>query len=148
MIDDISYAVALIRNSPNLRDVEIYRVLVTHGVRRERAARLVEFIPTAYARVILRDSGARFSNMFRRTSEDGSMSPEQPLSAEPIWNQVVAFALAQAKSGVSGKDLLAVAIRSPEFSAANQLLNKGSKLEDIVFTALALPWPEFGPDLV
>ncbi len=66
------------------------------------------------------------------------MSPEQPLSAEPIWNQVVAFALAQAKSGVSGKDLLAVAIRSPEFSAANQLLNKGSKLEDIVFTALAL----------
>jgi hypothetical protein len=72
-------------------------------------------------------------------------SIEQPLSSEPVWDAAVAFAHAEVERGVSGQDLLAVAARSAEFDAANQLLNKGSKLENIKFTVPVLGWPENGP---
>ena len=48
---------------------------------------------------------------------------------------------------VSKQDILVIAARSAEFNAANQLLNRGSKLENLRFTPILLPWPESGPEL-
>jgi hypothetical protein len=56
------------------------------------------------------------------------------------------FACKELESGVSARDLLAVAMRSAEFDAANQVLYKRAKLEDIAFTPVVLMWPEGGPD--
>jgi hypothetical protein len=145
MNEDISKAVAVFRTSPNLQDYAVYKVLIADGVERQLAARLVEFLPIVYCRLILRNSGARFSNTFRRTLTRGT-SYEQPLASEPIWNAAVAFAYAEVERGVSSQDLLAVATRSAEFDTANQLLNKGSKLENIAFTPPVLNWPESGPN--
>ncbi len=145
MSEDISKAVSIFRISPNWGEEEIYRALVNEGVERQRAARLVEFLPMVYCRLILRNSGARFSQTFRRKLPGGA-SEELPLSSDPVWNEAVAFAYAEAERGVAGKDLLAVAARSAEFDAANRLLNKGSKLENIAFTSPVLNWPESGPD--
>jgi hypothetical protein len=145
MNEDISKAVAVFRTSPNLEDYVVYQTLVADGVERQRAARLVEFLPIIYSRLILRNSGARFSNTFRRTLPGGT-SYEQQLSSEPIWDAAVAFAYVEAERGVSSQDILAVAARSAEFDAANQLLNKGSKLENVAFTPPVLNWPESGPD--
>jgi hypothetical protein len=72
---------------------------------------------------------------------------EQPLSSEPVWNAVVAYAHTEVERGVSSQNLLAVAARSVEFDVANQLLNKGSKLENIRFNVPVLGWPENGPDI-
>jgi hypothetical protein len=144
MIGDISKAVSIFRTSPNWGEVEIYNELVNEGVDQQRAARLVEFLPIVYCRLILRNSGARFSNMFRRRIAGGGFE-EMPFVSDPVWNEAVAFAFAETDRGVSGRDLLAVAARSAEFDAANQLLNTGSKLEDITFTPPILNWPEGGP---
>ena len=144
MKNDISRAIAIFRNSPNLRDEDVFRVLVEQGTTRDLAARLVEFLPMAYCRLILRNSGARFSDTFRRTLPTGR-SQEKRLDSEPIWHAAVSFANAEADQGISGNDLLIVAERSAEFHAANQLLNKGSKLENLEFTPPVLTWSEDGP---
>jgi hypothetical protein len=133
------------RQAPNLEDKEIYQALLAEGVERQLAAGLVEFLPIAYCRLILADSGLRFSTTFRRVLSDGTIR-EQPFSSEPVWNAAVAFARAEVERGATPKDLLAVAGRSAEFDAANQLLHSGSKLKDIALTVPLLTWPEIGPD--
>lgn len=142
---DISRAVSVFRISPNWDEEQICRALVKEGVERRRAARIVEFLPMVYCRLVLRNSGARFSSKFRRKSPEGA-SEELPLTSDPVWNEAVVFAYAEVERGVLGKELVAVAARSAEFDAANQLLNKGSKLENVTFTSPVLNWPEGGPD--
>lgn len=140
--DDISKAVVLLRASPDLEDQDLYRLLVKQGMECKRAARLLEFLPSVYCRMILENTGVRFSDKFRR----GKALLEQALSSDPLWNFVLAFARREVEGGVSPENLLAIAMRSAEFSAANQLMNRGSKLCDLAFTPLVFPWPEDGPD--
>jgi hypothetical protein len=83
--------------------------------------------------------------MFRRRQYDGSLSHEQTLASEALWAEIVSFARAEQAGGVAGKDLLAVASHSAEFHALNQLLNRGSKLENIALSTVVLMWPEEGP---
>ena len=144
MTEDIAKAVSIFRTLPELEDYAIYERLMAEGVERQRAARLVEFLPIIYCRLILRNSGARFSSTFQR-SVPGGAPVEQPFSSQPVWDEAVAFAYGEVERGVSGKDLLAVAARSAEFDAANRLLNQGSKLQNIAFASPVLLWPETGP---
>ena len=53
----------------------------------------------------------------------------------------MAFARTEVEHGVPGKDVLALAVHSAEFDAANQLLNRGAKLSDLAFA----PHFCFGP---
>ena len=147
MNEEISRAVTIFRSSPNLKDEEVFVALINRGTEKELAARLVEFLPMAYSRLILSKSGARFADTFRRNLP-GGVSQEKPLSSEPVWGAVVSFARAEVESGVSGRDLLLVAAHGAEFHAANQLLEKGSKLDNLVFTPPVLTWPENGPDVL
>jgi hypothetical protein len=146
-VDPISTAVVIFRELPNSSDEEVFRKLVGTGVEPQYAARLVEFLPMAYARLLLAEGGTRFSDMFQRMTPSGDPTVERPLSSESVWEEVVSFAKAEAGRGVSKKDLLAVAGRSAELDAANQLLKQGSKLEDLVLTTALLKWPQEGPPL-
>jgi hypothetical protein len=134
------------RDSPQLDDEGIYRTLVVAGMERQRAARLVEFLPTVYTRIVMSDSGVKFSDMYRRRLADGNISQDCRLADEPVWIGATEFALDEVKRGLSRQDLFALAGRSPEFRAINNLLNHGSKLENIACLPLGLPWPEGGPD--
>lgn len=144
--EDISRALIAFRNSPAAGENEIFQALVKSGVERRCAARLVVFIPMAYCRMLLSASGVRFSNNFRQRLPDGSLSSEELLSADPFWEPVLAFAKADMERGITKEDQLLLANRSAEFDDANQLLNRGSKLEDIAFTAAVLNWVEDGTD--
>jgi hypothetical protein len=143
---DISWALVVFRNSPAAGENEIFQKLVKNGIDRRCAARLAVFILVAYCRMLLSASGVQFSNNFRQRLPDGSLSSEALLSAEPFWEQVLGFAKAHLERGISKEDLLLLAGRSAEFAAANQLLNRGSKLEDMAFTAAVLDRGENGPD--
>lgn len=143
----ISRAVAVLRESPDCSDEEVFCKLVRTGVERQQAARLVEFLPMAYCRLIFGKAGTRFSSTFQRRTANGELSSERPLSSEPLWEEVVSFAKAEARRGAAERDLLAVAGRSAEFDGVNQLLNRGSKLEDLVLTTALLKWPQEGPPL-
>jgi hypothetical protein len=140
----ISKAVKIFRESPTGSDYEIYIRVVAAGVEPKRAARLVEFLPMAYCRLILTGAGARFSDRFQRRLQDGTLSPERTLASEPAWTEVMRFAKAE-QAQVSGSELVAIAAHSAEFDAANQLLNRGAKTEDVVLTTAVLAWPEEGP---
>jgi hypothetical protein len=142
----MSQVVANFREFPNVSDEEILRKLVAVGIERAIAARLVEFVPMAYCRLIFADSGIRFSECFRRKLADGSLSAERPLDSEPLWGEAISFASAEKQRGVSGRALLTVAARSSEFDAVNQLANQGSELKDIVLTTIVFQWPEGGPE--
>lgn len=142
--EQISKAVSLLRTARPLGDEGVFRALVADNLDPRLAARLVELVPMAYGRFLLEKSGARFSEYFQRMLPNGP-SEERPLSSEPVWGAALAFARAEAKQGVSVQDFLVVAGRSAEFQAANQLLNQGSKLENLVFTPYLLPWSENGP---
>jgi|SRR5215469_16961354 len=138
-------AVAIFREFPNASDEEILSKLVALGCERLIAARLVEFVPMAYCRLLLADSGVRFSDRFQRKLADGSLSPERLLEAEPLWVEALSFAKAEKRTEATGKALLAVAAHSSEFDAANQLANEGSKLKDIALMPVIFRWSEEGP---
>jgi hypothetical protein len=142
----IAQAVALLRSRMDLGEVAIYRELAAHGVERPTAARLVEFLPMVYCRLIFAKYELRFPETYRRALSDGTYSPSVSLSSDALWNESKKFAEAEIKSGVLGQDLLAIAGRSAEFDAANKLLNSGRKLENIKFTEPVLLWPASGPD--
>jgi len=138
-------AVAIFGESPDSSDDEIYRRVVAAGIEPKHAARLVEFLPMAYCRLILTGTGTRFSDIFRRRQHNGSLSHEQKLASEPLWTEIMSFARAEQAAGVAGKDLLAIASHSAEFDAVNRLLNRGSKPEDLALSTAVLVWPEEGP---
>jgi hypothetical protein len=140
----ISKTVAIFRESPDASDDDIYRKAMAAGIEPKNAARLVEFLPMAYCRLMLASTGTRFSVMFRRRQHDGSLSHEQTLASEPLWSEIMSFAKAE---HVASKDLLAIAAHSAEFDAVNKLLNRGSKPEDISLSTAVLMWPEEGPTL-
>jgi len=142
--DAISKAVVLLRTSPDLDDEASYRVLVQQGISAQPAARLVEFLPMAYCRLLFAESGVRFTDTFLRKSPDGTLE-EHVLSSEPIWRAVLDFGGAEIQRGISAQDILSIAGRSAELRAADDLLGQGSKLENITFTAPILNWPEHGP---
>jgi hypothetical protein len=142
---DILQALVVLRSSPVGGESEIFQKLVEIGIERRCAARLVVFIPMAYCRVLLSAKGVQFSNSFRQRLPDGTLSSEELLSSDPFWEPVLTFAKADVQRGIAKEDLLLLAGRSAEFDAANQLLKRGSKLEDIAFTAAVLNWGS-GPD--
>lgn len=144
--DAIVRAVALLRSRPDLDDVGVYRVLAGQGVERPMAARLVQFLPMIYCRLIFLKSGLRFPETYRRVLADGTYSCSVSLSGDSLWNEASKFAEAEIESGANSQSLLAIASRSAEFDAANKLLNSGGKLEDIKFTEPLLLWPTSGPD--
>jgi hypothetical protein len=146
-VELISIAVAIFRELPNSSDEEVFRKLVGAGVERQYAARLVEFLPMAYGRLLLGKTGVHFSEMFQRMTPNGDLTAEQPLSSESVWEEVMSFAQAEARRGASKEDVLAVAGRSAELDAANQLLNQGSKPKDLILTTALLKWPQEGPTL-
>jgi hypothetical protein len=141
----VSKAIVTLRNSPSSSDAEIYRSLVAEGFEPTVAARLVELLPMAYCRVLFENSGVRFSNSFLRKPAAGEAS-ERLLSSDPVWAEVMLFARNEAERGISRRDLLSVACRGAEFDAVNQMLNKGSRLSDIILTPMLFTWPEDGPD--
>ena len=98
-----------------------------------------------YCRVLFEHTGVRFANTFRRRVMDGQTS-ERALSLEPVWDAGMTFARDERERSILRDDLLAIAGRSAEFDALNQLSKQGSKLKDIILNPTFLPWPEDGPD--
>jgi len=143
-VEVISRVANIFRESPASSDYEIYLKAVAVGVESKQAARLVEFLPMVYCRLILAGTGTRFPDIFQRRFNDGTLSPEKTLVSEPAWTEVMRFARAE-QAQVTGSDLMAIAAHSSEFDAVNQLLNRGTKPEDIALSTAVLAWPEEGP---
>jgi RHS repeat-associated protein len=112
---EVGTAVEILRRSPDLTDEEVYRALLRKGIERRLAARLVEFIPAAYCRVVLEPAGARFAGTFQRLRKGGTTTSPASLASEPVWVAALEYARGEITRGISLDDKLALAGRSAEF---------------------------------
>lgn len=145
MHESIARALAFMRTSPPMEDYEIYSALVRDGIEPRSAARLVEFLPVIYGRIILERFGVNFSHTYCRALANGGYSAPQPFTSDPVWNAAVAFARAEVTSDLAEEDFWAVARRSSELIAANKALKAGDDLKGGTSETVFL-WPEEGPD--
>jgi len=143
MNEAIASALKIFRESPELDDENVFRALVDRGVERSLAARIVEFLPIAFCRVLLLNSGVQFSNSVVRAASPRKI---QSLSCEPVWIPFLAYAESEIRGGGARREMLMVARRSAEFQAINQMLDKGAELKNLVLTPISLMWPESGPE--
>lgn len=111
-------------------DDKIIDELKQQGVASDLAIALIEFVPLAFTRNILEGEGPVFANCYARVSETGGRTEEKPLAASPVYRA----ALACARQTPGGDAYLAVAGRSAEFKAVNELVCGGSMLEDLRLT--------------
>jgi|ERR1700722_3116181 hypothetical protein len=139
----IARALTIFRESPELDDEGAFRALIDRGVERSIAARIVEFLPIAYCRVLLLNSGVQFSNSFVRAASPLKI---QSLSSEPLWIFFLASAESELRGGTARREMLMVAGRSAEFQAINQMLDKGAELKNVALPTISLLWPESGPE--
>jgi hypothetical protein len=143
MNEAIASALTIFRKSPELDDESVFRALVDRGIERSLAARIVEFLPIAYCRVLLLNSGVQFSNSFARA---GSPLKLRSLACEPLWIPLLAYAESEIREEAERREMLIVAGRSAEFQAINQMRDKGAELKNLVLTPISLLWPEGGPE--
>jgi hypothetical protein len=142
MNESIAKAVSILRMSTDFDDDAVLNRIVSSGMERRLAARLVDFLPMAYARLLLERSGAVLPDFYFRLSPTGNLV-QHSLDSEPVWKASIEFAKAEIAMGtISSQDLLAIAARSAEFDAANNALNAGHALKDGVFSPCTLNWPE------
>ncbi len=146
MRETIAKAIQIFRAYPEMGDHEIFMYLIKRGIDRNVAARLVEFIPCAYVRILFPDSGAVFNDLYRRLDKKGKISVEHPLTAEPLWNEVVAYARSELQEGIPQQIIHIIASHSAEYKYASPLLKNGGKLNGFRTSSLLFPWPENGPE--
>jgi Family of unknown function (DUF6348) len=113
---------------PNAGDEELRAALEHAGVEHWLAERLVLYLPVALGRRLL--AGATFSDMIA----DGT--GERRIDEDPVYTAAAARA-----EGATREEMQAVAMRSAEVNAANQALDAGSQLEDLVFSPVNLAAP-------
>ncbi len=147
MREDIVNTLKVLRENPQLGDEELYVRLVEAGIERRMAARLVEFLPIAYGRILLADSGIIFNENYQRMNNRGKISPEQPLASLPLWNEIVTYAKEETSQGTSKHDLTAVASRSAEYHVVTELSVKGTIPSDVRLTPCLFVWPVDGPEI-
>lgn len=146
MEQQIREAIALFRRSDGLQDHELYETLVLGGTDKRMAARLVEFLPMVYCRIVFQGS-AQFADTYQRVLPTGDHTEMRELSSEPVWNAVMAYGRKEVESGITEQQILAVAEHGSEYQVATELIRNGSKLEEIRFTPARFLWPEDGPSL-
>ncbi len=142
MKEMIAKAVRIYRENPKMEDHNVCQRLVNEGIDPEIADRLVKFLPIAYTRTMFSTSGAMFPETFQQADKNGNLLPEQTFTSEPIWNEVLAYAQSDAKSGTSRQDLLAIASGSSEYKAVSQLQSKGENLGECLLTPPIFIHPE------
>jgi hypothetical protein len=87
MNEAITSAVVIFRNLPQLDDESAFRALLKLGIERSLAARIVEFLPMAYCRVLFLNSGVQFSKGFTRAASPlkvQSLSLERAIGGYPV----------------------------------------------------------------
>ncbi len=147
MHEIITTAVQIFRKHPEEEDVDIYEHLLEAGINKHTAARLLEFLPLAYGRTMIARSGAKLCQTYHRMDEHGHLI-ERPLESQPLWHEVVAYAHAETRKGISRQDFLAIALHSAEVRTLNKALNEGAKATDVVFTQPIFTNPDDHPGIL
>ncbi len=127
--DAITDYVRALQEDPALDPTSMQQVLVERRHLAEHAYWIDRFVPSAFARVLLADTGVSFSDTYRLAQRGGRLSKPLELMRNPV------FARAQALGWRSSADypdgFKRSALCSAELDALNNALHAGSKPEDL-----------------
>lgn len=107
--------------------------------------RLLEFMPLAFGRALMKDANIGFSKEYVRYTRSGTKIIEKErrnLEDEPVYKESFKLALQMITKGIADENFKAVAHRSAELSTITEMMNKSSKAENLVLTPPYLQWRE------
>jgi Uncharacterized protein conserved in bacteria (DUF2330) len=141
----VERAVPIFAKYPVIGFAEL-REMLRHegGLAHEDIDQILEFVPLAFGRGFLGDSGVSFADEYVRTDVEGRERMRKKLADEPYFREAAMYApLVMMKMGQEA--FSAVALRSSEVRAINEALHAGSALSDLVASPPVLYWKEPGP---
>ena len=104
------------------------------------ATRILEFMPIAFGRVLMKDSGVEFQDSYERRKPGARKGKEFAFAANRVFTESLKYAERQAASSSGLMSLNAVTVRSPEIKAIEDMVNKGTNAENIVLSKPVLGW--------
>jgi hypothetical protein len=108
-------------------------------------AKLAEFMPLAFGRVLMKDLGISFREEYVRYVFSGGktvVKQQRKLTDELVYRESLRIASKMEAEKIDGEEFLAVAYRSAEFNVVNDMELKGVKPENLVLTCPYLEWRE------
>ena len=127
----IAAFVDVVTAAPDAQEDSIVAALTAQGFSGALAERLVAFVPLAFARVVLEERGARFSEGYQMRDLDGGRIQYGRLPEEEVYLAARQYAT---RAGTEDERVLEVAQRSAEMDAAQKLLRPGEDVGILVFT--------------
>jgi hypothetical protein len=128
-------------------DDAIVAELVRRDVDEALAIKLVGFVPLAFGRIVLAEMEIQAQETYRHLLANGKLSRPHKLRDEPVFEDALAVARWEQKTGLGTDVFRAVAGRSCEVSAVSEALAKGVELDALqraVFSETIVPWAESG----
>lgn len=120
--------------------VSVIRSKVRQAVDEVVLYALADFVPMAFVRVALADSGVVLPEHFGRKDSHGRIRDYRRLDAEPIYNESIA--LAQAWWPRRPDDVRYVARWNGSLALVESALGKGAKAKDLEFAPTLLDGPD------
>lgn len=134
---------AVAASEPEASDCSWYQALVADNVSPSVAERLIAFVPIAFGELLLAE--AKHSPAYRLMN-GGQPGPERKLMSEPAYAIAKEMADRVTNDPVQRAGLEALALRSACVNAANDALNRGSRLENLHFTPSVVFLGRFSPE--
>jgi hypothetical protein len=114
----------------------LLRALRAAGFTEAAAAEIVEFMPLAFARVLLEDVGVPLPEHYVRRVPGSHEERKHRLADEPIYREAAAAAWEVLQTDEAA--FVAVAARSSELQALNRALHAGARLDDFLLSPPAV----------
>lgn len=130
MKKSIVLALEVFRRYPGATHEEMVEHLKSAVGDDDLAERLMEFVPIAYARIALANTGVRFQDTFCRSLGNGEVSHFCPLSSEPLWEPSTAVVMEELVKDIPEADHLAVLTRSALYNCYRQGIESGADMQD------------------
>ena len=107
---------------------------------KRHAERILEFMPFAFGRVLMRESGVEFQDTYERRKPGSVKGKEFAFSNNSVFMASLEYAERQNQSVSGLSNLNAVAVRSPEIKAIEDMVNSGVETQNIVLSKPVLGW--------
>ncbi len=138
----VKIAAPLFHTQKSLEDEDLVNILMEVGFPLLLARRIVVFMPLAFGRIMLKELNVNVRDEYEYFQKKGVFTDKKrrKLVDEPVYRESLKLAAKMAGKETTGQTFLAIAFRSAEVNAVNQLELQGSKPENIVLTPMLTMW--------
>jgi hypothetical protein len=140
--ETIKKAAPVFLSHKHLEDEDLVNVLIEKGFSESVARKLVLFMPIAFGRIILNDLKVKAGDEYECFQKKGIFTDKRrrKLVSESVYSESLKIAAEMAGKETTGQIFLAIAFRSAEVNAVNQMELQGSNPENVVLTPILIQW--------